>query len=373
MPARPPRLLRAVTGTAALLLGLAASAAAAAPAAERAAPERTLRLERAVIVDAAGQARPVAAATLFVPHGWRSQGGVEWGPQYACTSYLGLNWSASSPDGQSRIAWLPAGSWEQNNTGNPTPTRPGCTMQPFTDARGYLQAAVPLLFRGARVLDYQPRRDLMRLPQPVTRPGPGGMQVTQSSDAGQVVFAFQQGGVEMRGVLIVGVHFEFSQAPTPGIGVLKMLYATTDALFAATAPRDRFDLATLEALRASFQPDPAWLQAVTQHVQQLSRIQLDGVIERQRIARGAAQQVSALIQQSWQAGQRSGDQRALAFSQSLRGVQSYRDADGKTTELSSGFAGAWRLDDGSYLLAREPGFDPWRDAGLRGQKLDAAR
>lgn len=352
----------------ALLVSFTASAAG-----ERQLPERAVRIERAAILDPSGQARPMVAATMFLPHGWRAQGGVEWGPQYACTYFIGLNWNATSPDGRSRLAWYPAASWEQNNTGNPTPTRPGCTMQPFTDARGYLGKALELLFPGARMLDYRPRRDLARPAAPVTRAGPGGMQITHHGDAGQLQFAFQQGGTEMRGVMTVGVSFETSQAPTPGIGVLRMSYATTDALFVATAPAASFDAGLADALRGSFQLDPAWTQVLADHVQKINRINLDGIMDRQRIWRANAQQMSQMINDSWQAGQRSGDRRALAFSQALRDVETYRDPQGRATELNSGFAGAWRLDDGSYLMSRDPGFDPWRDAGLRGQRLEPQR
>lgn len=72
-----------------LVLALAVQAASAPT---RPAP-RSIRMEPAVVVDATGFEKPIAAATLFVPHGWKAAGGVEWGAEYACTNGNVFRWS----------------------------------------------------------------------------------------------------------------------------------------------------------------------------------------------------------------------------------------------------------------------------------------
>ena len=128
-----------------------------------------------------------------------------------------------------------------------------------------------------------------------------------------------------------------------------------------------------EAIRASYQIDPAWMKRVTDHVNKIHIIELDGVRKRNEIWQKASEQIGQLITSSWNAQQRSADQRAFEFGQLIRGVETYRDENGKGTELKAGYANAWKLDDGSYLLSTQAQFDPWRELGLKGQKLEPQR
>ena len=84
-------------------------------------------------------------------------------------------------------------------------------------------------------------------------------------------------------------------------------------------------------------------------------------------------QIAALRKASWENGQQSADQRALAFSQTIRGVENYRDASGRSTELAGGYSNAWKLNDGSYLMSINPNFDVRRDLGLDALKLEPDR
>lgn len=46
------------------------------------------------------------------------------------------------------------------------------------------------------------------------------------------------------------------------------------------------------------------------------------------------------------------------FGQYLRGVENYKDENGNTVELTSGYGNAWSKSDGTYLLTTNPAFDP---------------
>jgi hypothetical protein len=53
-----------------------------------------------MIVDATGFEAPMAATTLFLPAGWKTQGGVLWGQQFACTNGYNFDWKAQSSERQ---------------------------------------------------------------------------------------------------------------------------------------------------------------------------------------------------------------------------------------------------------------------------------
>jgi hypothetical protein len=336
-------------------------------------PPGVYRFDRAAVIDPAGMERPMAAGTLFIPHGWRTTGGIVWGPQYACTDYLGVEWSATAPDDRAMIAWLPQGRWERNNTGNPQPLKIGCQQKPFTDAKGYLESLVRSRFPGARLLDYRRRPDLEAIKAPTTRPVQGGGQSTTRSDAGQMLFAFSARGEEMRGVVVASVDFDHTQLPVAGMGPLQFMTAVAWPAYLAVAPNGQLDFRLYDAIRASYQIDPAWMKRVTDHVNKIHAIELDGVRKRNEIWRNTSEQIGQIITSSWNAQQRSADQRAFEFGQLIRGVETYRDENGKGTELKAGYANAWKLDDGSYLLSTQSQFDPRRELGINGQKLEPQR
>ena len=56
----------------------------------------------------------------------------------------------------------------------------------------------------------------------------------------------------------------------------------------------------------------------------------------------------------------------------IRGNETYNDANaaGGQVELSNLYDHAWRLNDGSYVLSNDASFEPWRDLGLEGKRLE---
>ncbi len=96
-------------------------------------------------------------------------------------------------------------------------------------------------------------------------------------------------------------------------------------------------------------------------------------MKRNQIWQNINSQIAQMRTEIWNNNQRSSDQRATEFSQFIRGVQNYQGGDGQKTELSAGYHHAWKLNDGTYLLATQPNFDPRRELGVDGQRLESTR
>jgi hypothetical protein len=63
--------------------------------------------------------------------------------------------------------------------------------------------------------------------------------------------------------------------------------------------------------------------------------------------------------EAWQNQQASRDRIATAWSETMRGVETFVDfAGGGTVELQSGFDNAWSNGAGEYVLSDQPGFNP---------------
>lgn len=336
-------------------------------------PASAVRFEPTMIVDATGFQAPMAAATLFVPHGWQAQGGVFWGREAACTNGYVMNWRATSPDGLQSIAVLPQERWESNNYGAP-PSTPGCSSAPYTDVRQYLEAVVQRVQPGARIIDFRPRedvrRDLVKLEQSV--PMPAGESRTWV-EAGEVRYTYADQGQEMQGSVACAAVFNLMRA-NYGMGPMDALTAFTFPTWSATAPAASFNPAFFEGIRRSIKTDPTWEAKINGHNNAIAQVALEESRKRSEILTRSNADIARIRQEAWDSYTESSDRRAREFGEALRGVNTYTDAAAPTgqVELSAQYGNAWRLNDGSYVLTDDAGFDPWRDLQVEGKRLDAA-
>jgi len=340
-----------------------------------------VRLEPQIIVDATGFAQPMAAASIFVPHGWKTEGGVYWARDFMCTNGYNFLWTASAPDQSMSIGISPQTAWEMNSMGA-QPTRPGCQIQQIQSVRQYLQTQVGNAIRGARILDYRDRPDLVREIgfQPSRTPMPAG-EVRKWAEGGEMLFAFNQNGREMRGSMAAVVQFDlnisdYSQISggLPGSRT-EFLSAFAHPGWVATAPNGQFNFAFFEALRKSIKSNPQWARAIAGHNAAIGQVALEESSKRSRMINETNDYIAKLRQDTWNTQQESADRRFREFGELMKGVETYKDewGPGGQTELSSQYNHAWRLRDGTYVLTDDPNFDPWRDLKLEGQKLEAVR
>lgn len=350
-----------------------------APAAQR--RGNAVRLQPGVIVDATGFAQPMAAATIFIPHGWKIDGGVFWARDFMCTNGYNFIWSAYAPDQSMSIGIAPQTAWEMNSAGA-APTRPGCQIQQMQSARQYLEAQVSRSIQGARILDYRDRPDLVKEAglQVSQTPMPAG-ELRRWGEAGEIFFAFNQNGRDMRGSMAAAVQFDYMVSDysqmTGGMPGSRNEFLSAFAYpgWVATAPNGQFNFAFFEALRRSIKPNPQWARAIAGHNAAIGQVAIEESRKRSRMITETNDYISKLRQDTWNAQQESADRRAREFGEVLRGVETYKDewGPGGQRELSGHYNHAWRLNDGSYVMTDDPSFDPWRDLQLEGKKLEVVQ
>lgn len=329
-----------------------------------------LRFDPAVIVDAHGFAQPIGAVTLFIPHGWHTQGGLEWGSQYLCTNGYAINWQASAPDGSASIVILPQTGWSMNNYGA-GPHTPGCMQAPYTNVRQYIEALLVRWKPGARPLDYRVREDVRQslgVADSVT-PMPAG-QVRMWVEAGEILFAFNEDGRDMRGSLAAAVVFNHTRSDF-GTGPMEALNGTALHAYGVTAPNGQLDLGYFEAVRRSIKMNPRWEQLIAGHNARIGQVALEESRKRSEIISRSNAEIARIRQDAWASYQESADRRAREFGEAIRGVETYHDPDaaGGTVELSHLYDNAWRLADGTYVLTNDASFEPYRDLEIEGRRL----
>lgn len=379
-------MIRTAIGVALLALAAGGASCAGAQVAHGSSREQpvhaprgnVVRLTPQIILDATGFAQPMAAATIFVPHGWRTEGGVLWASDFMCTNGYNFMWSAYAPDQSMSIGITPQAGWETNSMGA-APTRPGCPLMAIQSVRHYLHVQVGSAFQDARVLDFRDRPDLLHEIgfQPSRTSMPAG-ESRRWAEGGEILFAFSHHGRDMRGSMAAVVEFNRTASDyTQLMGNVPGARSEFVSGFAhpgwvATAPNGQFDFVFFEALRRSIRPNPQWSRAIAGHNAAIGQVALEESRKRARMIAETNDYIARLRQETWNAQQESADRRAREFGELMKGVETYRDASGPggRTELSAHYSHAWRLNDGTYLLTNDAAFDPWRDLNLEGTKLE---
>ncbi len=335
----------------------------------------TLRLDRTVIIDAQGFGQPMAAGSLFIPHGWQTTGGIEWGQQHTCVNGYAANWAAQAADGSAGMAILPQQQWEWNHLG--AANIPGCPMAQINSAQSYLSSLAGQLVPNGQITGFRRRPDLEQQAAANTGVRDDGfqrMEVTATSGELFLAFADTQGRA-MQGSIIATVVVTYIRTGGGGYGAaIESWTGFAHPAFASWGLAQTYDPAVFEALRRSYAANPPWQQLIAQHNAKMGQIALEGIRQRGEIWRNTQEQISRIINDTWRDQQRSADYRAREFLEYIRGVETYNDAEaaGGTVQLSSIYDQAWRLADGTYVLTSDPSFDPYGTFGISGDRLVAA-
>lgn len=343
------------------------------------------QLQRVAIMDPDGFGQPMEMMTIQVPIGWVARGGVEWNRALECVpNTWELRWSAASHDGLFELSALPRLTWQVESAGL-VPSNP-CPGAPMASARQYLEYVVHNARRGARVLSYRERRDIVQAmtERAAQDARPQGAQIR--FEAGELLIGYALHGQEMRESMVSAVTF--SQVPGS-------VTAWAEGGMSLRAPDGLLDFALLEHVRRSSRVNRQWQQAVDawgmervrrhfapqensiQQWQQrrMHEVNTAGMAARHRI-RGETiadiERINRRIVAGRNAAASERDQaRAINAAQQ---VQPWRDpASAQLADFSSRYRHAWQLDDGRQFLTNDSGFEPARDLGINGRRLEPVR
>ena len=360
-----------------LLAALAAGPGLAAQA--RPLPAGTLRVQPAQIIDRHGFEKPLVAATILVPLGWKGEGGVEWNPLDQCGGEgYRFNWKATAPDGVGAVSVLPAERWSSSNF--PVPQN-NCLSSPASGVRAYLEWFVQRSRPGARVLDFRPRPDLAAPYQQLAQlPATPGMRTWV--EGGELLIGYQVGGRSVREAIASVTAFIHTRLQGLGAGQdLELLQGQAFTGFAMRAPEGQLDFKMADAIRQSLRAAPDWNARIRRSADERNRVVMEsnrriaednlrGARERSEIIARTGQEINDIQLGTWQAQNESSDRAQRERVESIRGVETYNDPQGGgTVQLSNLYQHAWRLRDGSYLLTNDVNLDPSRDLGIQGQRL----
>ncbi len=359
---------------------LASAAPAAPPGAD------VLRVQRAEIIDAKGFGKPMLAATIMVPAGWKSQGEVQWTLGRRCGRAYGLVLQARAADGSAAIELSAPEAWGATNYGAPAGD---CPQAAFASAGEYLASWVERHRQGAKLVEFKPRPDKSRVIGDNQSPG---SSLRAWVDGGQALISYREGGREVYELLATAVILTHSRMAMAGGPVFETIQGEARGVLGwrtagAPVPQRHFDLmwatlktapewqARIDAAERQMAADNAATQARISQIQaETSRQTLEQMKRRGEIRNQTMQDIAGMQNETWRSTQASQDRMHKDNVRTIREVQGYRDPrSGGVVELPQAYQHAWQLRDGSYVLTDNPNFDPARDLGMAGEELKRTR
>jgi hypothetical protein len=327
-------------------------------------------VNRVRFLDQMGFDRPVEAFSVLFPKGWRTEGGVKWGSIGGCRGEIVIEQiKATSPDGKFEFQAFPLRSFQYTNDQMLLQAMQagaqggGCQLsQPFNAqqhvenfARRDLQAQVSNVRADESAL-----ARMREIDQQMN--SSGGMTQRQTTMAlGDVSFSDGSEGI-LQG-LVVNM---FTRHPNYMGGPPTTSSSTMTFTYLMRGPAGRRDETKklFAMITSSHRVSPIWRAAKDQFLTQIGNMEHRASMERIRLmgeqAKAYADEQNRASDQrmrDWENRQASSDRQQKQFIQTIREVETWRDANG-TVELSSGYQNAWSRGDGSYLLSNKPGFDP---------------
>lgn len=318
----------------------------------------------------------MVAYTMFVPVGWRAEGGIEYAQLNSCSPPSRINWKATAPDNSGALQIIPEEKWTSANF--PLP-EDGCPRAKVSAARPYLEWWVQRNRPGAKVLDYRERQDLAAPLKAIARNSQG---MRSWADAGEILIAYQQNGKAVREAISSASFHILTELPSLNPGQSQqLLQGMAGPGFAMRMPEGALNFKMIEALRQSIHSAPEWQARMNQAANERNRITMESnraiaetnrreAAKRSEIIAQTGREIADMQMGAWQSKNESMDRQQRETIEGIRGVETYNDPHyGGTVQLSNQYQHAWQLRDGSYVLTDDVNFDPSRDLGINGSRL----
>ncbi|MBI1396762.1 MAG: hypothetical protein GC151_12335 [Betaproteobacteria bacterium] len=327
------------------------------------------RVQSVDVIDRQGFERPMRAAGLMLPAGWRVQSGMAWPRQRECGVLQPLPVvRADAPDGRGVIELLPGENWGFTFQGAAMPT---CPFAPWADTANYLQGWVQRHRPGARWLGFKPRPD-KSVPEQVQS---YGMIATGTRiETGQALISYDADGRSWNELLAVSVRFTRNVPQDPALRHVGNVTGQSMGVLAWRVPTGEPPQRRFDAIWETLRLDPAWAQRIAQANASMNRQDAETAGRISRIQSETAREVMEMRQRGFE---NRGAMRDAGQANAVRGigeVDAWQDPDsGHAVELSQNYRHAWKLRDGTYVLSDDPDLNPERDLGVPGEPLRRAR
>lgn len=330
------------------------------------------QMQQAQIIDNSGFDRPIVAATIMLPAGMKTKGGVKWRVKGTdCPTGYTFDWQANSPDGLWTVSIIPGERWGASSSGQPVGQV--CNVAEIRSAKGFLEAWASYYRKGAQVLDFRDRPDLRKSNAQLNdQMNVGSMQSITRTDAGEMLIAYDLNGQPLResiaAVIVVTetVHGGMGMGPDR-----KDLMGYSLPAFSMRAPAGKLNLGAMEQMRQTIKLSPEWSARISKHNGVISRQNIDHARKIGDINTKSANDINNIITKGYQARNVVTDRGRRETIETIRGTETWNLPGGGTREVETS-RNAWQRNDGTIITSDQPGWSP-AEAGIDATRLRRTR
>lgn len=325
--------------------------------------------------------RPVAdpmmnneeAFRLLVPRDWRAEGGLVWRPELATLVYLQLR--LSDPRGGAALEFFPILPFTWSMQGFPGFPPGGLYLGAYVaqpmDPENFVRQLILPQMRGRVSPSVIRTEPLPGLAQEVA-PGVQEPGAVKQVVAARTRIEYQEGGrAYEEEIYVVLVYARVPLTP-------QYVWWGPDRAFGFRAEKGQLDraLPLLNAMISSFRVNRLWFAKVLQVREMWIQNQMQAIRNAAELSRYIARtsdEISDMQQQAYEYKQASEQRTARAYSEYIRGVETYHDSySGREVQLPTGYSQVWASRDGEYLLGNDPGFNPNEGGGGSWRRIGPA-
>jgi hypothetical protein len=245
-----------------------------------------------------------------------------------------------------------------------------CDVQPPMTAAEYIRRMLPQVRPNAQLVGMEPAPKVLEVLQQQARQSEQsaaryGIKQSIRPDAARARLKYDLNGQPMEewayAFTITTARLGIGMNPQTMQLVQKYNYNCMGYMTTQRAPQGQLDASDkfFELLFSTSRINPEWSARLAQHALAMQQIELKGIRDRSAIISKNANEIADMQMQGWQNRQRSEDRVAESVTQSIRGVETYRNpVTGETIDLSNEYGRAWVNNRGEYLLSDSPNFNP---------------
>jgi hypothetical protein len=328
------------------------------------------RLKRYRLVDKSGFGQAVEAASFLVPSDWTMEGGIQWQNARCLSDIIQSNLHGYSADKSFEFFMYPVTQFDwSDNPQTLQAMRNGdvglrCTLAPPADASTYIKTTLIKLANATNASTKKAVAIETHLQQAAAvmngNMKNNGMGYTIKPSAAEGTLQFADGS---EGLALCIINQTMTTIPDYnfGEGTIHTYQTEVTARLVIKHPAGQGEKARiiLSTILSSTRFNPVWANAVQTMFTNIKQNIQNESWKRIQISYEAQQEMSKNIVRGWESRNAAeGANPNSAFSEYLRGVETWKDEAGGTIELTSGYSYAWQHADGSYLLSNTHGFDP---------------
>jgi len=308
----------------------------------------------------------IEAVSFLMPVGWKTEGGVQWFPDYSIQANLLMK--VSDPKTEATIEFLPLQNFTWL-TQMVVPMQPGTNYlgnilwPPISDPPQFIQTfygstALPQL-RNARIVANE---DLPKIAAQVAAMNGG----QSSAKSGRVRYEYQVGGQPWEeDVYVTLVYWPTQMGAIWSVSSAYSFRAPKGQLAHLTPVMNT----TINSLRLS----PEWYGGYM-YVQKLFQDRMKQGIRNARILSDTItrnnEEIRQMFSDSYRQRCESQDRISQKFSEYIRGVETYRNPyEDRPIQLPSGYNDVWVNRSGEYILSNQAGFDPNVGSNLEWRRM----